>query len=388
MKRGRVEALHSLEDFVHHLPKCELHLHIEGTLEPEMLFALADRNKVLLPYKSIEEARRAYNFDDLGSFLELYYVGTSVLLQSVDFYDLAIAYFEKASKSCVHHVEFFFDVQTFTARGIHWDVFMCGLQDAMKEAEQRFDISSKLIICFRKDLGPCQAMEALEASVPYRGIVAGIGLDSNEVGNPLHEYASVYAKAKMLGYAAVAHAGEEGDPSYVWDALNHLNVSRVDHGIRSIEDAALVAELKRREITLTCCPFSNVSLKAVSSLEVHPLKKMLALGLRVTVNSDDPAYFGGYIDANFKGVVKHLDLSAEEVATLCKHAFLGSFLSPEQKQKHLIAIEEHLHHFLNPPSQKHAKTAKLCAAEEEKSYVHATTTDSVPEQKDVVAVFA
>ena len=322
-----------------HLPKAELHIHIEGSLEPELIFALAQRNHVQLPYASVEALRAAYAFTDLQSFLDIYYAGASVLLREDDFFDMAWAYFQRAYADRVIHAEIFFDPQTHTARGVDIGVVIGGLQRACEWAQAELGISSRLILCFLRHLSEEEAFATLEAALPYRQHFIGVGLDSSEVGHPPEKFARVFARCRELGLRIVAHAGEEGPAAYVWSALNELKAERIDHGVRSLDDPALVAELARRRTPLTVCPLSNLKLCVVKDLHEHPMKKLLDAGLCATVNSDDPAYFGGYLNANFTQTVEALRLSREEVITLARNSFEASFIDEDTRQRYLARVD-------------------------------------------------
>ena len=321
------------------LPKAELHLHVEGTFEPELIFAIAARNGLDPGYPSLEALRAAYRFTDLQSFLNVYYAGMRVLRTERDYYDLASAYFERAAAQGVRHAEIFFDPQAHTDRGIAFGVVLEGLRKALDEARDRLSITSHLIMCFLRDLSAESAMETLEAAIPYRDRIIAVGLDSAELGNPPSKFVSVFDRARAEGFLTVAHAGEEGPPEYVWEALDMLHVSRVDHGVRSLEDPQLVERLRRQRIPLTVCPFSNVKLHVVTDLAHHPLKRMLDAGLVATVNSDDPAYFGGYVADNFEGVATALGLGDRDVITLAKNSFEASFIDDAKKRAHIEEIE-------------------------------------------------
>jgi len=311
---------------IRRLPKVELHLHIEGTLEPEMMCSLAAKHGIRLPYRSVDEVRAAYNFTDLQSFLDLYYAGCNVLRDRCDFYALAMAYFARAHADNVVHAELFFDPQTHTARGIAMEVVIGGLRDAMQDALRRYSISSELILCFLRHLSEEDAFAALDAALPFRSDFIGVGLDSGERGNPPSKFASVFAKASSLGLHAVAHAGEEGPAAYIREALDLLRVERIDHGVRCDEDPALVDRLVRDQIPLTVCPLSNQKLCVVSTLADHNVARLLRRGVAVTINSDDPAYFGGYIADNYRATAAALDLTAAELVTLAENAVRASFL--------------------------------------------------------------
>ena len=312
-------------DFLDRLPKVELHVHIEGTLEPETIFALAARNGVTLPWPSVEALRAAYDFRDLQSFLDLYYAGASVLLTADDFHDMAAAYLAKAEADAVVRAEIFFDPQTHTARGVALATVIEGLTRALEAARGR-GMSCDLIPCFLRHLSEEEAFAALRAALPFRDAFIGVGLDSSEVGHPPEKFARVFAEARRLGLHLVAHAGEEGPPAYVWAALDELKVERIDHGVRAIEDPALVERLVRDRVPLTVCPFSNVRLRVCDTLADHPLKKMLAAGLAVTINSDDPAYFGGYVGANWRETCRALELTREEAIAIARNGIDAAFV--------------------------------------------------------------
>jgi adenosine deaminase len=322
------------------LPKAELHIHIEGSLEPELIFALAQRNGVQLPYPSVEALRAAYAFTDLQSFLDIYYAGASVLLKEADFYDMAWAYFERARTDHVVHAELFFDPQTHTARGVTMGTVIEGLSRACADAKSRLGISSALILCFLRHLSEDDAMATLEAALPHRDRFIGVGLDSSEVGHPPSKFSRVFARCRDMGLRVVAHAGEEGPPAYIWEALNDLQVERIDHGVRCLEDPALVAELARRRVPLTVCPLSNLKLCVVDDLALHPMKKLLDAGLCATVNSDDPAYFGGYMNANFEQTVRALNLSSADVVALARNSFEASFVNDTRRAELMAALDQ------------------------------------------------
>ncbi|MDZ4283593.1 MAG: adenosine deaminase [Hydrogenophaga sp.] len=319
------------------IPKAELHIHIEGSLEPELIFALAQRNGLSLPYASVEALREAYAFTNLQSFLDIYYAGASVLLQEADFHDMAWAYFLHAKADNVVHAELFFDPQTHTARGVPMATVIQGLSSACARAQAELGISAELILCFLRHLSEEDALATLEAALPYRENFIGVGLDSSEVGHPPSKFSRVFARCRVLGLRIVAHAGEEGPPAYIWEALNDLKTERIDHGVRSLEDPALVAELARRRTPLTVCPLSNLKLCVVNDLRDHPMKRLLDAGLCAMVNSDDPAYFGGYMNANFVQTVQALDLSREDVITLARNSFEASFVS-DARRAELMAL--------------------------------------------------
>ncbi len=328
-----------LDPFIAGLPKAELHLHIEGSLEPELMFALAARNGLSLPFASVEAVRAAYDFSNLQDFLDIYYAGASVLLTKADFHDLAMAYFERAAADSVRHAEIFFDPQTHTDRGVGFDVVMEGLLSAMAEAKTRLGLTSKLILCFLRHLSEEAALATLAEAEPWLDQIAGVGLDSSEQGHPPSKFARVFAAAAAKGLKLVAHAGEEGPPAYVWEALDILKIDRIDHGNRALEDPALVQRIVADGLTLTVCPLSNHKLCVVSDLAQHPIKRMLDMGLKATINSDDPAYFGGYVNANFSAVAKAVGLTREHLMTLAKNSFTGSFLTPAEIAAHLAEID-------------------------------------------------
>ena len=331
-----------LDAFIAGLPKAELHMHIEGSLEPELMFALAKRNGVAIPFDSVKAVRAAYSFSNLQDFLDIYYQGANVLRTEADFQDLAAAYFDRIAADAVVHAEIFFDPQTHTDRGISFDTVMAGLLAGMAEAEAKHGITSKLILCFLRHLPEEAAFATLEMAKPWLDRIEAVGLDSSELGHPPAKFARVFAAAAELGLKRVAHAGEEGPPEYVHEALDILHVDRLDHGNRSLEDDALTARLARERMTLTVCPLSNVKLCNVASMDVHPIDRMLALGLRATINSDDPAYFGGYINDNYRAAARARGLSRDDLATLARNSFLGSFLSDEEKAAHLARVDAYL----------------------------------------------
>ena len=323
---------------IRRLPKAELHLHIEGTLEPEMMFSLAAKHGVRLPYASVDAVRAAYAFHDLQSFLDLYYAGCDVLRDRTDFYALAMAYFTRAHADRVVHAELFFDPQTHTVRGIPMEIIVGGLRDAMDDAYRRYGITSELILCFLRHLSEEDAFAALEAARPFARDIIGVGLDSGERGNPPGKFERVFAKARGLGLRPVAHAGEEGPAAYIREALDLLRVERIDHGVRCDEDPALVARLVREQIPLTVCPLSNKKLCVVDDLRKHNFAKLLRAGVVVTINSDDPAYFGGYIADNYRATAEALDLTAAELVTVAENAVRASFLPAGAKASLLAQI--------------------------------------------------
>jgi adenosine deaminase len=336
------EGFASPEDraaFIAALPKAELHLHIEGSLEPELMFALAQRNGVAIPFANVEEVRAAYAFSNLQDFLDIYYQGMGVLITEQDFFDLTAAYLARAHADAVRHVEIFFDPQGHTARDVAFATVVTGITRALDDAQARYGMTSKLIMCFLRHLSEADAEATLDEALPFLDRIDGVGLDSSENGHPPSKFERVFARARALGLNIVAHAGEEGPPEYVVEALDLLNVDRIDHGNRSLEDPALVARLAARGITLTVCPLSNLKLCVVGDMTAHPLKTMLDAGLHATVNSDDPSYFGGYINANYLAVADALDLSKADLVTLARNSFTGSFLDDAAKARHLAAID-------------------------------------------------
>ena len=328
-----------LLNFAYALPKAELHLHLEGSLEPEQMFSFAGRNKVDIPFKSVEEVRAAYAFSNLQDFLDIYYQGMSVLLTEEDFYDLTFAYLEKSAADNVRHVEVFFDPQGHTERGVSFATVINGINRALQDGEQKLGVTSKLIMCFLRHLDEGDAFKTLKEAEPHLDKIVGVGIDSSEVGHPPSKFERVFAAAGDAGLKLVAHAGEEGPPSYVYEALDLLKIHRLDHGNRSLEDETLVARLVEEQMTLTVCPLSNLKLCVVDDMAKHPLKKMIDLGLRATVNADDPSYFGGYMNDNFKAVISALGLGKQDIRLLAKNSFLGSFLSDAEKTRHIEAID-------------------------------------------------
>lgn len=324
--------------FIDALPKAELHLHIEGSLEPEMLFALAQRNGVAIPFASVEDVRAAYDFSNLQDFLDIYYQGMGVLQTSQDFYDLTFAYLLRAHADNVRHVEIFFDPQGHTERGVSFDTAIGGILRALDAGQDQLGISYGLIMCFLRHLDEDAAFATLLEAEPWLDRITGVGLDSSEVGHPPSKFARVFAAAKAKGLKLVAHAGEEGPPAYVWEALDVLHVDRIDHGNRALEDAALVQRIVADGQTLTVCPLSNLKLCVIDTIADSPVRQMLDTGIRATINSDDPAYFGGYVNANFKAIAQALDLSRDQLVQLARNSFTGSFLPAAEQAKHLDAI--------------------------------------------------
>lgn len=331
-----------LSDFIAGLPKAELHLHIEGSLEPELMFALAERNGVAIPFASVEEVRAAYNFSRLQDFLDIYYAGADVLREARDFHDLAAAYFDRAAADGVVHAEIMFDPQTHTARGVAFETVITGLLSAIDEAKARHGMSVQLILSFLRHLDEADAFATLEAARPWVDRIAAVGLDSSELGHPPEKFARIFAAARALGLKLVAHAGEEGPPEYVYQALDLLAVDRIDHGNRSLEDPVLTARLARSGMTLTVCPLSNFKLCVVDDLAAHPIDRMLREGLRATINSDDPAYFGGYVADNYRAVAASRGLDRDDLALLARNSFLGSFLPDDVVAGHLAALDAYV----------------------------------------------
>ena len=329
-----------IAEIIHAIPKAELHMHIEGSLEPELIFALAKRNKVSLPYASVEALRAAYAFTDLQSFLDIYYAGASVLLMEQDFYDMGLAYLERAHADNVIHVEMFFDPQTHTERGVAIDMVINGLHRACADAKEKWGINALLILCFLRHLSEESAIDTFKAARPFKDKFIGVGLDSSEVGHPPEKFARVFAMCKSEGLRLVAHAGEEGPPAYIWQALDVLGVDRIDHGVRCLEDAALVARLAKDRVPLTVCPLSNLKLRVTLDMHEHPLKKMLDAGLCVTLNSDDPAYFGGYMNANWEATFAALDLTKADAILLARNSFEAAFVDEETRAGYLARLEE------------------------------------------------
>lgn len=330
------------ERLIEGLPKAELHIHIEGSLEPELMFEFARRNGWKLPFKSVEEARKAYEFSDLQSFLRLYYQGVLALVSERDFYDLTWAYLRKAHSQNIRYSEMFFDPQAHTGRGIPFETVISGIRRAMLDGKKRLGISSKLIMCFLRDLSEEDAMATLEQALPFKDWIVAVGLDSSEVGNPPEKFAKAFDKARKEGFLAVAHAGEEGPPEYIWQALDKLKASRIDHGVRCLEDPKLTARLAADSIPLTVCPLSNVKLRVFESVAQHNLKRLLDHGLCVTVNSDDPAYFGGYLSENFLAVQQALNLRPMDIFCLARNSFEAAFLGPDEKRAFLGELDEYL----------------------------------------------
>ncbi|WP_018938109.1 MULTISPECIES: adenosine deaminase [unclassified Thioalkalivibrio] len=322
-----------MQDAIATLPKVELHLHIEGSLEPELMFALAERNNVELPYASVEEVRAAYQFHDLQSFLDIYYAGACVLLTEQDFYDLTWAYLERCQDDHVRHTEIFFDPQTHTERGVPFATVIDGIHRALADGERELGITNRLILCFLRHLSAEAAMETLETALPWREHIHAVGLDSAELGNPPEKFQAVFERARAEGFPAVAHAGEEGPPDYIWQALDLLKVARIDHGVQAEQDPDLMQRLAREQIPLTVCPLSNIKLCVFERLEQHNLKRLMDAGLCVTISSDDPAYFGGYVGENFRATAAALQLDLDDLEKLARNAVDAAFLEASAKQR-------------------------------------------------------
>ena len=331
-----------MEEFIRGLPKAELHVHIEGTLEPELAFQLAVKHGVPMPHETVDNLRQAYRFSDLQSFLDIYYAGAGVLRDEEDFYLLTKSYLGKARSQGVVHAEIFFDPQTHAARGVALDTVLAGMRRALLEGERDWGMTFRLIMCFLRHLSASEAMSTLDQALPHRSVIAAVGLDSSECGHPPAKFREVFARARREGLPAVAHAGEEGPPAYIREALDLLEVLRIDHGVRCEEDEQLMQRLARERIPLTMCPLSNVKLRVVDRLESHNLKRLLERGLCVTVNSDDPAYFGGYLLENYVGVQQALALSHAELVRLARNSIEASFLAPADKRRWLGSIDDYV----------------------------------------------
>jgi len=329
----------TIEEFIQKIPKTELHLHIEGAFEPELMFEIAKRNNKTINYTSVEDLKKAYRFNNLQEFLDIYYEGANVLITEQDFYDLTWAYLTKVHSQNVVHVEIFFDPQTHTDRGIPFETVINGIYEALEDSQQKYGISFKLIMSFLRHLDEASAFKTLEEALPYKDWICGVGLDSSEVGNPPSKFERVFAKAREEGFITVAHAGEEGPAEYIWEALDLLKVTRIDHGNRCLDDENLVQKLVDLQIPLTLCPLSNLELKVVQDLKEHPLPQMMEKSLLVTINSDDPAYFGGYMNENYLETAKALQLSKAEIATLAKNSFTASWLTDQEKEKYIHQIQ-------------------------------------------------
>lgn len=331
-----------MRDFLQKIPKAELHLHIEGTLEPELMFEIGNRNGIDIPFDSVQDVRRAYEFSDLQSFLDIYYQGANVLREEQDFYDMTWAYLEKVQRQNVRHVEVFFDPQTHTDRGISFQTVVSGISRALGDAEERFGMTSKLIMCFLRHLSADAALETLEQSLPFKEAIVAVGLDSSEVGHPPEKFKEVFDRARIEGFLTVAHAGEEGPPDYIWQALDLLKAKRIDHGVRCLEDPKLVDRLREERIPLTVCPLSNVKLCVFDQIANHNFKQLLEEDLCVTINSDDPAYFGGYMTENFVATQEGLDLSREDIYRVVRNSFEATFLEDDAKDRLIAELDEYV----------------------------------------------
>ena len=330
-----------MEKFINNLPKAELHLHIEGTFEPELMFVIAKRNNITIPFNSIEEIKAAYAFDCLQDFLDIYYQGASVLIHEKDFYDLTYSYLKKCADQNVLHTEIMFDPQTHTDRGVSFETVITGISKAMKDAEKNLQVSSLLIMSYLRHLSEEAAFKTLESSLPFKHLITAVGLDSSEKGNPPSKFKNVFKASVKEGYIPLAHAGEEGNADYIWEAIDILNIRRIDHGNNSLQDDNLVQEIIKRNIALTVCPLSNTALQVVDDLKKHPLKKMMNLGMKVTVNSDDPAYFGGQINQNFIEIQQALNLTQHDLYELSKNSFQYSLLDQQTKEKYINQLENY-----------------------------------------------
>ena len=327
-------------DLIKRLPKAELHLHIEGSLEPELMFTLAKKNNIQIPYKTIEDVKAAYNFTNLQSFLDIYYAGANVLITKQDFYDLTWEYILKCVEDNVIHTEIFFDPQSHTSRGISFETVITGIKEALENAKEKYGITSCIIMCFLRHLSQEDAFETLNQSLAFKSEIIGVGLDSSELGNPPSKFEKVFKKAKEQGFKLVAHAGEEADISYIYEALDLLEIQRIDHGVQSIKSDALMKRLKEEQIPLTVCPNSNIELKVFENYKEHNIKKLLDYGLNVSVNSDDPAYFKGYLNQNFINLYENLELSKEDIIALVKNSFSSSFIDEKLKKEYISKVEK------------------------------------------------
>jgi adenosine deaminase len=326
-------------DLIQKLPKAELHLHIEGSLEPELMFRLAKKNNVEIPYDSVEDVRAAYNFNNLQSFLDIYYAGANVLLTKDDFYDLTWEYILKCVEDNVIHTEIFFDPQTHTERGVPFEAVITGIKEALADGKEKYGITSCIIMCFLRHLSQEEAFETLEQALDYKDDIIGVGLDSSELGNPPSKFKDVFKKAKEEGFKLVAHAGEEADFSYIYEALDLLNINRIDHGVQSIKSPELMQRLKDEQMPLTVCPNSNIELRVFDNYKEHNIKELLDYGLNISVNSDDPAYFKGYVNQNFINLHENLPITEEDVITLVKNSFKSAFISDELKEDYLVKVD-------------------------------------------------
>lgn len=330
-----------MEKFIEEIPKAELHLHIEGTFEPELLFEIAKRNQIEIPFSSVDDLKAAYDFDCLQDFLDIYYQGANVLIKEKDFYDLTYSYLLKCAAQNILHTEIMFDPQTHTDRGISFETVIMGITNAMKDAEKNLQISSLLIMSYLRHLPEEEAFKTLEASLPFKHLITAVGLDSSEKGNPPSKFKHVFEASVKEGYIPLAHAGEEGNADYIWEALDILKIKRIDHGNNSLQDKKLVQEIVNRNIALTVCPLSNTALQVVDDLKNHPLKKMMNLGIKVTVNSDDPAYFGGQLNQNFKEIQEAVHLTKKDIYELCKNSFEYSLLDKNTKENYIHQLESY-----------------------------------------------
>lgn len=330
-----------MKSFIQNLPKAELHLHIEGTFEPELMFKIAQRNQIKLPYSSVDELAKAYQFNCLQDFLDIYYQGASVLIYEQDFYDLTYSYLSKCHNQNVRHTEIMFDPQTHTDRGVLFETVIDGISRATEDAKKNFGITSYLIMSYLRHLSQEEAFKTLAQSLPFKHKIKAVGLDSSEKGNPPSKFINVFKASVLEGYIPLAHAGEEGNADYVWEAIDLLGIKRIDHGNNSLQDEHLVAEIIKRDLALTVCPLSNLALKVVNDLKDHPLKKMMDLGLKVTINSDDPAYFGGQVNKNFEAIQEALNLSKKDLYLLAKNSFEYSLLDGETKNKYIQELENY-----------------------------------------------
>ena len=331
-----------IKEFIKGLPKAELHLHIEGTLEPELMFEIAERNGIKLPYSSVDEIRSAYNFNNLQDFLDIYYSGMNVLINEIDFYDLTTAYLEKVHSQSVRHVEIFFDPQAHTSRGIEFETVINGIDNALAAGEKKYGITYNIIMCFLRHLDQDDAFRTLEMALPYKDRIIGVGLDSSEKGHPPSKFKDVFIKAREEGFLAVAHAGEEGPSEYIREALELLEVKRIDHGNAILNDESLTAYVAEKQIALTVCPLSNLKLKVVEHMDSHPVPEMLNKGLVVTINSDDPSYFGGYINENFEALQEAFGFEIEIISELAKNSFNSAFIENESKAEFCKEVDEYV----------------------------------------------
>ena len=330
-----------INNFIEGIPKAELHLHIEGTFEPELMFEIAHRNNIPINYQSVDELKKAYNFNNLQEFLDIYYAGASVLIHEQDFYDLTWAYLTKVHAQNLVHTEIFFDPQTHTDRGISFDTVIQGIHNALIDGKDKLGISSQLIMCFLRHLVEASAFETLEQALPYKNWIAGVGLDSSELGHPPSKFERVFSKAMDEEFITLAHAGEEGPAEYIWEAINLLKVSRIDHGNRSMDDDQLIKYIAEKQIPLTVCPLSNLELKVVEDLKDHPLLQLMEAGVMVTINSDDPAYFDGYMNENYIQIATALNFSKKQISQLAKNSFKASFLPDKKKEKLISQVENY-----------------------------------------------